>query len=110
MKKSALPLEFIIQARVGDAVLNHIVSKHVDGLTKMGVNPAQSHALKSLMVSNSFISNFRTPRFKVKGVDNTKTIKGDKVESYIAFLYHNLGYDKVKAYILKEIQYVITYE
>ena len=105
-KKAKLPLEFVIEARIGDAILNRIVEEQVDRLVKIGVSDAAASHIRNMLKSNAFISNFKMPVFKVKGVGNSQHIQGDKVEAYIAFLYKNFGYEDAKKYVLDQIKHV----
>ncbi len=103
MSKKSLPLEFVIYAQIGDAILNRVV---VDIIDKYD-NP--SNEMKQLMMgeikSNNFIKDW-PPLLKVKFVDYNNMgalqkvkIMGDIVEASIAFLYLNNGLGAAERYI-----------
>jgi dsRNA-specific ribonuclease len=103
MSKKSLPLEFIIYAQIGDAILNRVVIDLLDA------HNVCSQATKGLLLgeikSNKFIKDW-PPLLKVKFVNINKMgiaqkikMKGDVVEASIAFLYLNNGLAAAERYI-----------
>lgn len=103
MSKKNLPLEFVIHAQIGDAILNRVVG---DLLDDFGTSTLQmKHLMLSEIKSNDFIKDW-PPLLKVKfinidkmGITQKTRIKGDIVEASIAFLYLNRGLAAAERYI-----------
>lgn len=103
MSKKKIPLEFLILAQIGDAILNRYVSNLLD---EHGNNTPQiKHLMMAEMKSNNFIKDWK-PLLRVRFVDISKLgelqktrIKGDIVEASIAFLYINHGLESAERYI-----------
>lgn len=103
MSKKNLPLEFIIHAQIGDAILNRVVGDMIDLYADS--NSQTKGLLLGEIKSNNFIKDW-PPILKVKFVDINKMgalqktkMKGDIVEASIAFLYLNNGIGAAERYI-----------
>lgn len=107
MRKSELPLEFIVEAKKGDAVLNRCV---IDLLKDYDITGRTKQSVLQYLNSNKMLTNFEQPiRYADPLInqclgDNCPKVHGDTVEAYIGFLYTNYGYDSAKRYILKQFK------
>lgn len=107
MSKKKIPLEFLILAQIGDAILNRYVSNLLDEYGNC--TPATKNLMMAEMKSNNFIKDWK-PLLKIKFIDTNKLsylqetkIKGDIVEASIALLYINNGLSAAERYIKNNI-------
>lgn len=105
MKKSSLPIDFQIMARVGDAILNTI-SLHLwyhGGIPGKYKKLIPNNNCHQYLQSNDFICKYNLPKVKYKhlSLDNPK-LDADKVEAYLAFLYLNYGYKYTYHFVRKQ--------
>ena len=103
MSKKKIPLEFLILAQTGDAILNRVVSNLIDYYGYS--SPEVKQQMMAKMKSNDFIKDWK-PLIRVKFIDISKLsglqkvkIQGDIVEASIAFLYINHGLESAERYI-----------
>lgn len=107
MRKSDLPLDFIVEAKKGDAVLNRCI---IDLLGDYDITGTTKQRVLQYLNSNKMLENFEQPMRHTDPLikqclnDDCPKVHGDTVEAYIGFLYTNYGYDSAKRYILKQFK------
>lgn len=107
MSKSNFPLEFIIHAQIGDAILNRVAT---DLIADYGNGSKEMNQLMlGVIKSNDFIKDW-PPILKVKFIDVNKLgslqktkIMGDIIEASISFLYLNRGIGAAERYVKRNI-------
>lgn len=107
MRKSDLPLDFIVEAKKGDAVLNRCIVNLLKDYDITGVTKQQ---VLQYLNSNKMLKSFKQPVRYADSLINEclendcLKVHGDAVEAYIGFLYTNYGYDSAKRYVLKQFK------
>ncbi len=111
--KTDFPIEFIIHAKIGDAILNNFVTRHI---RELNISQESKHKIHIMFVTNESLLDWEPiikPKFPNYMYSDAATkehkdkaerrFKGDIIEAGIGFLYNNFGMIAAERYIQRNI-------